>query len=221
MIGKVTTPAMIAEISRLRLDENAALKEIATKLEIGISTVSKYCKGLRNNNPNPGLTKAVREASRKSADARANIIIAANERWPEIKQSPIFLSLVAIYWAEGKKRIQKGHCTEFVVTNSDPGIIKVASIAIEKLGYHNQFIRLKIMPGQDADICKNAWESITGVSVLGITVVKRRSNSTRIWSKFGVANLSVRKSSKAWLAITTWIKCWRDELKTPICGWQS
>jgi hypothetical protein len=201
-------------ITALRLIEHKSIGEIIALTGIPKATVSYHCKGLRPNNArNANTGPATVASAAKNRRKREEAVAIAKQQWTTVKTNPTVMALIAFYWSEGRKRISKrsSHAAGFGIANSDPGVVAVCGSILRDLGHTELRIRLKIMPEQDVTECKTAWEKATGLPVVGVTVGKRRGQHTRIWSKYGVACLEVRKATVLWLTIMTWIDCWRRE----------
>lgn len=202
-------------IHHLRLNDGLSIGKIQSKLGLGKATVSKYVRGLRPNNKNfIPRERRVLASSTYSAlweGRRAKVRQSAIEQWQVIKLDPILLGMIALYWGEGTKR-KRGHTGQFIICNSDPGIIKATMTALEKLGYNNFSLELRIYEGQDKLDCKNNWESMIYHPINYVRVQNHRNKNTKLYSKYGVCALKVCKSFVLYHTIIQWIDCWRNDL---------
>lgn len=197
------------DVKALRMD-GLSVKQIARQLGISVSTSSKYCRGLRpNNRLSSNNSAATAAAAEKWRIKREEIVNRAKKQWPGVKKDPSLLSLVALYWAEGTKRQQL-----FVITNSDPGIIRASITALNELGINDFSFNLRIYANlHNERACRRAWKGFIGRDITGCSTIKSRSSRPRKWSKYGVCSLYVRNGFEIWHKIMAWIDCWRKELK--------
>ncbi|NEC89632.1 hypothetical protein [Streptomyces sp. SID12501] len=94
----------------------------------------------------------------------------------------LFLTGVALYWAEGTK--DKPHarreCVEFV--NSDPGMISVFLAWLDLLEVSRERLHCRVMIHESADVAaaEHHWAGLIGIdpSALGRTILKKHNPTT-------------------------------------------
>ncbi|WP_371661955.1 hypothetical protein [Streptomyces sp. NBC_00280] len=100
----------------------------------------------------------------------------------ELSDRELFLTGVALYWAEGTK--DKPHarreCVEFV--NSDPGMIRVFLAWLDLLEVSRERLHCRVMIHESADVvaAERHWAGLIGMdpSALGRTILKKHNPST-------------------------------------------
>ncbi|WP_327697001.1 hypothetical protein [Streptomyces sp. NBC_00459] len=100
----------------------------------------------------------------------------------ELSDRELFLTGVALYWAEGTK--DKPHarreCVEFV--NSDPGMIRVFLAWLDLLEVSRERLHCRVMIHESADVvaAERHWADLIGMdpSALGRTILKKHNPST-------------------------------------------
>ncbi|WP_329272810.1 hypothetical protein [Streptomyces sp. NBC_01451] len=100
----------------------------------------------------------------------------------ELSDRELFLTGVALYWAEGTK--DKPHtrreCVEFV--NSDPGMISVFLAWLDLLEVSRERLHCRVMIHESADVAaaEHHWAGLIGIdpSTLGRTILKKHNPST-------------------------------------------
>lgn len=142
---------------------------------------------------------------------RSLIRESATIEWPVIQQDPDTLALVMLYWGEGTKRQGSKKTTTFKICNTDPGVLAVVKKGLIKLGYVNLKLDITISSKQSRKSCKKSWENYLGLKVEHISV-RKANNKTRIYSKFGLANITVRKSFELSNRMSAWIDCCRKDM---------
>ncbi|MDX3750530.1 hypothetical protein [Streptomyces sp. AK08-02] len=100
----------------------------------------------------------------------------------ELSDRELFLTGVALYWAEGTK--DKPHarreCVEFV--NSDPGMISVFLAWLDLLEVSRDRLHCRVMIHESADVAdaEQHWADLVGIerSTLGRTILKKHNPTT-------------------------------------------
>lgn len=198
-------------IRRLRL-EGHSIRQIEKIVGCSRSVVSYHCRGLRSNNPPNliGQRAATRANSEKWRKRRTDVRRLGQREWVRVRGNPFLLAMIAVYWCEGTKRGPKD-TRSFVVTNSDPGIIKIALRGLEILRLDTSVVlTVEIFPEHERQRCKDKWEQFLGRKV-EIRRKKKRNPQTRLFSSYGVCVLYVRESFELWHKMMSWIDCWRAE----------
>lgn len=148
--------------------------------------------------------------SNKQRLHREEVVRLARLEWCLIRSKPDIIALLALYWAEGNKRT-KATIGNFRITNSDPGIIVVAIKGLSQLSDKVPYLRIRLYPEHDEELCRTRWQLWTGCEVRGIERIEWRGSKKRMYSAFGVCQLSLPRPGDVWLKIMTWIDCWRND----------
>lgn len=197
-----------------------SIPAIAEKLQCSKAVVSYHCKNIRlteeqllNLKSRSACTQthASTVMQERWAEFRNKAKNEAKLEWPNIRNDPLLLSLVAFFWAEGSKRLSKNLKSRMVeITNSDPGVLRICVEGFLKLGLdkNDLVLDVKIYEIKDESEIKLAWSIIT--NNINLYSVKKRSKC-RTFSKYGVGHLRIKKSSYFYHKLMTWIDLWRNE----------
>jgi hypothetical protein len=127
---------------------------------------------------NAGLARlmASREQEREATKQEAAAAIGA------LSDRELFLTGVALYWAEGTK--DKPHvrreCVEFV--NSDPCMIRVFLAWLDLLEVNRDRLHCRVMIHESADVAaaEHYWSDLVAIdrSALGKTILKKHNPKT-------------------------------------------
>jgi len=201
----------ISTIIKLRMD-GLSVGSIVKITGFSKATISKYCRGLRENNKSRGNINNIKPGQDVWKDKRSHIIKESKFKWESIKQNTDIIGLIALYWAEGKKR-GKGQTQSFSIVNSDPGIIKHCINTINKIGNYKIAADVTIYPEQNGESCADKWEEFIGIRPkVYVKQWRREAKKQKLYSKYGVCRIYVYKSFELWHSVMTWIDCWRKEL---------
>ena len=200
---------IITKIKDLRLN-GLSLNQIVDELNIGKSTASKYCKGLRPNNPNrKGCNKHATLAAKKKWKNRIDqVVLEAKNEWDSIKQRPDVMGFLGLYWGEGYKYGSIG------ITNNDPDIIRIAFKFFRIFDPHKTIkITIIYYDSHNEEECYNFWKAIFDNNI-SIKIMK--NTDVRSKSEFDIrcphGRCMVRYNNwKIYHKIITWINCWRHE----------
>ena len=136
----------------------------------------------------------------------------AIKEFPELKNKPLFIAGLMLYWAEG----DNGKAGSNVrLTNIDPRMIKVFinfALSLCKVPKENIRIGLLIYPDLNENICKNFWSKYTSVPVNQfhkIQVIKGRHPTKRL--EYGICIVRVGGGGLK-EKIRTWIDRYSREL---------
>jgi len=134
------------------------------------------------------------------------------QEFPELKNKPLFIAGLMLYWAEG----DNGKAGSNVrLTNIDPRMIKVFinfALSLCKVPKENIRIGLLIYPDLNENICKNFWSKYTSVPVNQfhkIQVIKGRHPTKRL--EYGICIVRVGGGGLK-EKIRTWIDLYSREL---------
>lgn len=179
-------------------------KEISKELGIPMSTLSGWFSKnrwsqdivLRNNKKALPITlkrlSGMHKARRKKLDeyykrAKSEAV----EEFKENRHDPLFIAGLCLYWGEGDKRTLH----QLRITNSDPNIIKIFHIFIQRYFLEIQPSRIRanvfIYPDLDDITCKNFWSThikLTLKQFTKSTLLQGRS-SNRL--KYGTCTLTI------------------------------
>ncbi|KUN37796.1 hypothetical protein AQJ30_16085 [Streptomyces longwoodensis] len=162
---------------------------IEAELGCSRSSVSLWVRDLPRPRPRhtPEEHRALMQdglARRRAAEheERAGIKRAARDGVGELTDRELFLTGVALYWAEGSKSKPYDRRERAVLVNSDPGVVQVylawldlLEVERERLGF-----RLLIHESADVDAAHRFWAAIAGteVSAFAKPTLKRHNPKT-------------------------------------------
>ena len=151
-------------------------KQIRTELGIPIATLSDWFKreswsfdiknrlasGASLANPLK-LELMVRATKQKWQKIHQRWGEEAIEEFPKLKNNPLFIAGLMLYWGEGDKKLENG---QVAVSNSDPHLIrlfylfltKVTGTPLEKIS-----LRLLLYPDLIDNVQKNLWSKATKI----------------------------------------------------------
>ncbi|MEU2717549.1 hypothetical protein [Streptomyces sp. NPDC007205] len=163
--------------------------EIQTELGCSKSSVSLWVRDLPHPEPkctpeeqrarmNAGLAKLRASQDRERTATKQ----AAAAAIGDLSDRELFITGVALYWAEGTK--DKPHArresVEFV--NSDPGMISVFLAWLDLLDVARDRLHCRVMIHESADIdaAERYWADVVGIdkALLGKTVLKKQNPTT-------------------------------------------
>lgn len=129
----------------------------------------------------------------------------AKNEFPGLKDNPLFLAGLMLYWGEGDKTLK--NCV-VKLANSDPAMIRLFTLFLQKvLNVPNEKIRANLLlyPDLVDSVQKNFWSKTTGIpmSQFRKSVFIRGRHPTRRLS-YGVCNVMVG-SRELKEKITVWI----------------
>ncbi|MET9967883.1 hypothetical protein ABZZ80_18630 [Streptomyces sp. NPDC006356] len=163
--------------------------QIQAELGCSKSSVSLWVRDLPT--PEPKCTPEERRVRMNAGLARMRAAkdeerqatkLAAAEAVGELSDRELFITGVALYWAEGTKdkRHARRESVEFV--NSDPGMICVFLAWLKLLEVGRDRLHCRVMIHESADIvaAERYWADLVGIdrSALGKTVLKKHNPTT-------------------------------------------
>ncbi|MFD5218907.1 hypothetical protein ACFWMH_14800 [Streptomyces tendae] len=119
---------------------------------------------------------AVRDVARKQTKA------AARREIGELSTRDLFLTGVALYWAEGTKDKPYDRREKVIFVNSDPGVIQIYGAWLRLLGVAPDRIQYRVMIHITADVeaARRYWANLVGVdaSAFQRTTIKKHNPKT-------------------------------------------
>ncbi|WP_261718592.1 hypothetical protein [Streptomyces sp. FZ201] len=119
---------------------------------------------------------AVRDAERQRTKAAAAVQIG------ELSDRDLFLTGVALYWAEGAKDKPYARREDVLFVNSDQGVIQLYLAWLALLGVEPERLRYRVMIHLTADVAgaEQYWADVVGVDVSALqkTTIKRHNPRT-------------------------------------------
>ncbi|UIX33486.1 hypothetical protein [Streptomyces sp. GQFP] len=119
---------------------------------------------------------AVRDEERQRTKA------AASQEIGEMSDRDLFMTGVALYWAEGSKDKPYARRENVIFVNSDPGMIKVFGAWLNLLGIERERLRYSVMIHETADVAaaEQYWAALVGAdrSAFYKTTLKKHNPKT-------------------------------------------
>lgn len=204
--------------------QNKSYGEIARKLSIPTSTLSGWFK----NQPwSIEIKNRLAQASLFSSPEKLKILAEANRnRWeskrekyrqdairqfPNIKDNPIILAGLMLYWGEGDKVIKNSRVK---LSNSDPQMLRVFRLFLRHLEVPENKIRIWLLlyPDLIDSVQKKFWGRAIGVQAEQFrkSIFIKGGHATRRLS-YGVGNVEVY-SRELKEKIIKWLEMYQDYL---------
>jgi hypothetical protein len=201
----------------MRIERKLTIDELAERLALSRSIVYYWVRDL----PIPGSgsgggfpTQAQRKGTiamqRKFRRLREEAYREGVASYGELVGDPTFRDFVCLYIAEGYKRNRN----EVSICNSDPAVMRVASLWLSKLTQTRLGFSLQYHADQDVDELREFWGGSLGVEPEAIKL-QRKSNSNQLsgrqWrSRHGVIAARVPDTLLR-ACLQAWMDCLRAE----------
>lgn len=204
-------------------------KEIRKKLGIPIATLSDWFKNapwsieVKNklageeslSNPNK-LQLMVAATKKKFARLHEEYRAEAINEFVDIKNNPLFLAGVMLYWGEGDKNVRNG---TIALSNSEPGMIRTFYVFLvnalkipkERIAFH-----LILYPDLIDPVQKNFWSQATGIPLSQFrksVFIKGRHPTRRLSYGVGLIRVGSRQHKEK---IIKWIELYKNEFSNQI-----
>ncbi|HWA64507.1 MAG TPA: hypothetical protein VG866_01465 [Candidatus Paceibacterota bacterium] len=205
--------------------ERKSYSEISRLLKISKSTLTSWFKnedwsrqirdelGALQSLSYPKKLAAIQKANKERwSRARQSYRNSAEEEFPKLKNNPLFISGLMLYWGEGDKS-QKN--SQLRIANSDPMMIRVFNNFLKKIlkvSPHKIGMRLLLYPDLKDEVQKNFWSKAAGIPLNQFkkSVVIKDKHPTRRLS-YGIGNLYVCSREQK-EKVLTWINLYQELL---------
>lgn len=138
----------------------------------------------------------------------------AIHEFPSLRDKPLFLAGLALYWSKGDKVLKNGIVR---LSNSDPEMIKVFyGFLLSVIGIPKDKIKLKLVlyPDLVENVHKNLWAKLTGLPQNQFSKsIYLKSKSPKKRSSYGVCGVYVN-SRKLKEKIMKWIELMQQYLNS-------
>ncbi|MFJ7341541.1 hypothetical protein ACIQU3_14765 [Streptomyces sp. NPDC101110] len=115
-------------------------------------------------------------------EERERVKEAASQEVGQLTDRELFLTGVALYWAEGAKSKPYDRRERVVFVNSDPGVIQVYLAWLDLLGVDRERLRFRVLIHESADVdaAHRHWADVAGVdtSVFAKPTLKKHNPKT-------------------------------------------
>jgi hypothetical protein len=178
-----------------------SLRDIATRLGIAKSTASLWLRDTRLSEDQQAAllqrdpkTWPGRLSRQRGLERTARWNEEAEALWAKLKNEPLFVFGVGLYWGEGSKT-QKA----LSISNSDADLISRWMAWCRRYLPEHTEQRVRIMAHDDVDeqAARRFWKKVTGVEVQGLTRLPRRGSQKRLM-RYGVVRVEVKKGAAEW-----------------------
>jgi len=192
--------------------------EISRTLKIAKSTLAGWFKdeewsqsirdklGTLQSLAYPKKLAAIRKANKERwAKTHQNYRDAGEKKFESLKDNPLFLAGIMLYWGEGEKSPKMSRVK---LANTDPAMIRLFYLFLKdalKVPADRIFIWLLLYPDLNDDMQKRFWSKATGVPLSqfkGSIYIKGRHPTKRL--SYGVCNIYVQ-GRELKEKILTWI----------------
>jgi len=160
---------------------------IVAELGVSKSSVSLWVRDL----PRPERTREeAAEIARRGGELRLREGEAERRRVKDearrgigaLSDRELFLTGIALYWAEGSKDKPYARREAVLFVNSDPGVIRVFLAWLRLLGVERERLSFRVMIHESADVkaAEVFWAGLAGIdhSLLGKTTLKKHNPKT-------------------------------------------
>ncbi|MFJ6528857.1 hypothetical protein ACIQMZ_26770 [Streptomyces longwoodensis] len=163
--------------------------QIQRELGVSKSSISLWVRDL----PKPERRRSTEEASaiarrgwearlRQREEERRHVKAAARQAVGKMTDREVFLTGVALYWAEGAKDKPYARRERLHFINSDPNVIKFFLRWLDTLGVDRERLRLRVSIHESADVtgAEQFWADAVGVerSALQKAILKKHKPRT-------------------------------------------
>ncbi|MGJ5760371.1 hypothetical protein [Streptomyces galbus] len=177
-----------ARARELRL-QGRTYDQIQVELGVSKSSISLWVRDL----PKPERKRSTEQASaiakrgwearlRRREEERRHAKAAARQAVGELSDSEVFLTGVALYWAEGAKDKSYARRERLHFINSDPNVIRFFLRWLDALGVDRERLRYRVSIHESADVtgAEQFWADVVGVerSVLQKVILKKHNPKT-------------------------------------------
>jgi hypothetical protein len=141
------------------------LRDIATRLEVSLSTAALWTRGVLTAEQRSELIslsqtrRITKGCERRFERWRAEAI----ELWQQWSNEPLFTMGIGLYWGEGTKANQRNR--SFSLSNSDPGLIRTWVAWLRKYA-SGAPLRIAVSVPEDVneEVAKGFWQDVTGIT---------------------------------------------------------
>ncbi|MFF4604553.1 hypothetical protein ACFY12_17725 [Streptomyces sp. NPDC001339] len=167
--------------------QGRAYDEIVAELDVAKSSVSLWVRDLPKPRKSPEAMHQMREARwapyREARDRQIEQTkTEAISQIGELTEDRLFLTGVALYWAEGAKSKPYDRRESVNFVNSDPGVIQVFLAWLRMLGVERERLTFRVMIHESADVegAKRYWADLVGVDAATFqkTTLKKHTPKT-------------------------------------------
>ncbi|CAM5724241.1 putative protein OS=Streptomyces glaucescens OX=1907 GN=SGLAU_14220 PE=4 SV=1 [Streptomyces glaucescens] len=128
------------------------------------------------------MTEGLKRRRAADQEKRRQSKLAARREAQELSDRDLFLTGVALYWAEGSKSKPYDRRERAVFVNSDPGVIQVYLAWLDLLGVSRDRLRFRVLIHESADVdaAQRHWADISDVdsSVFQKATLKKHNPKT-------------------------------------------
>ncbi|MEU7056853.1 hypothetical protein [Streptomyces sp. NPDC046197] len=115
-------------------------------------------------------------------EERQRVKKSATQEIGELTDRELFMTGVALYWAEGQKSKPYSRREAVIFVNSDPQVIQVYLAWLDLLGIHRERLRFRVMIHETADVsaAEQYWADLAGIdaTALQATTLKKHNPKT-------------------------------------------
>lgn len=202
-------------------------KQISRELGVPLSTLAGW---LKNESWSQDIKNHLSQEVSLTNPSKLRLMVSANrERWKikheeyrtaairdfeNLKDNPIFLAGIMIYWGEGEKQPKS---SQVRLTNNDPEMIRVFNLfltKILKISSEKTSARLLLYPDLIDSVQKNFWSKTTGLSPSQFkksAYIKGRKAANRL--SYGVCTISVSNRDLK-ERMLKWLELYKDFLRS-------
>lgn len=195
--------------------------EIKSKIKVSKSTLSLWLRSEKiTDNQAERLAGRRQEAALITAKNRKNerivrenmIIAKAMEEIGPISKKSLLLIGIALYWAEGSKKIKGRTGGRVIFANSDPKMVKVYLRWLDSIGIKLEDVWFELYIHQDClgqkpDFVKY-WSECLEIeeNMINRVYIKKNVSRKRSDNYHGLIRIGVRKSTDFYRKISGWIE---------------
>ena len=196
MLRKITEQNQAIQLRRAGI----SIREIARRLKISSSSASIWCKNVKLTVKQRALLASKSQniellqyyARKRHLDkitSQETIFKKASQDISQIDIKQLFITGIALYWAEGSKK-------DFGLSNTDPKLVRVFVDGLRRLfGLTNDDFTISIRIYEDLDRknCLRFWSRVTRVPLGSRTSVNVLTGSKHGKLQYGMCRIRIKK----------------------------
>lgn len=166
-------------------------------------------------NPNK-LQLMIAATKKKFAQLHENYRREAVNEFPKLKNNPLFVAGVMLYWGEGDKNVKNSLIR---LSDSEPGIIRTFYVfLVNAVGIPKEKIAFNLLlyPDLIDSVQKNFWSTVTGIPLTQFrksVFIQGRHSTKRLSYGVGMIRVGGRKYKEKLLK---WIELYKNEFNNQI-----
>ncbi len=190
-----------------------SILEIKEETSRGVATIQRIVKNVKVTGNSLKILKLKQGGSKMRAQLgwqrsldSAKLLFSEN-----LSSREKVLIASCLYWGEGNK-------TEFNLSNTDPGLIKVFLLCLEEIGVSRDRLKVSIRTYEDLDrsICIKYWAHLLEIpesKILSVNVIKGKKKGKL---KYGMCRIRISKGEQYFKILSSVVEILRQIFNAPV-----